>query len=149
MTKLHRVKINQKGIVLPTPFQPGSSYPRYAIWNIMFSSLLFLGPWHIWICLNKFSLPMISHQLHSLPIKQSKFIQPKGCNGVIPMMCKSKSGLGLDFDLSPIFIDLTWLDAKPCGLGLDLDLRIAGLAHHWVIHDTKTQFGVNKDPRTC
>ncbi len=28
-------------------------------------------------------------------------------------------------------LDLTWLDAKPCGLGLDLDLRIAGLAHHW------------------
>ncbi len=28
-------------------------------------------------------------------------------------------------------LDLTWLDAKPSGLGLDLDLRIAGLAHHW------------------
>ena len=39
------------------------------------------------------------------------------------LMCNSKSGLGFDLDLSPIFIenglelDLTWI----CGLGLDLN----------------------------
>ena len=38
-------------------------------------------------------------------------------------------GLGQFFKRADL--DLTWLDAKPCRLGLDLDLRLAGLAHHW------------------
>ena len=48
------------------------------------------------------------------------------------------SGLGLDLVSTSILRERTWtwLDAKPCELGLDLVLRIAGLAHHWLTNDT-------------
>ncbi len=76
---------------------------------------------------------------------------------LVAMMYKSKSGLGLGLDLSPFFftengidLDFTYVlksgglgqffvreldltSVNPCGLRLDSDLRIVGLAHHLLV----------------
>ena len=50
-----------------------------------------------------------------------------GISSCDAMVCKSKSGLGLDLDLSAIFIEYG-LDLMHSHV--DLDLRMAGPAHH-------------------
>ena len=67
------------------------------------------------------------------------------CTILASMKCKSKSGLGLDLDLSPIFIENgldSDLTAKSRGLGLDLDLRIAGLAHYCLAYIINCNFPI-------